>query len=49
MENNEELVLGESIRVGRLLQDSVETPAGTVLHHQDLVTGVGLRGGGGGR
>lgn len=46
MQDDEELVFRKSVGVGRLLQNSVETPAGTVLHHQDLVAGVGLAGGG---
>lgn len=46
MQDDEELVFRKSVGIGRLLQNSVETPAGTVLHHQDLVAGVGLAGGG---
>lgn len=42
MEDDEELVLGEAVGVGGLLQDGVEAAAGAVLHHQDLVPGVGL-------
>lgn len=45
VQNDEELVLGKSVSVGRLLQHGVETSTGTVLHHQDFVTGVGLTGG----
>lgn len=43
MKNNEELIFRESVSVGGLLQDGIETAAGTVLHHQDLMTGVGLK------
>lgn len=43
VQHDEELVFGKAVGVGRLLQDSVEAPAGTVLHHQDLVAGVGLQ------
>lgn len=43
MQDDEELVFRKAVSVGRLLQDGVEASAGTVLHHQDLVTGVGLQ------
>lgn len=43
MQHNEELIFREAVGIGRLLQDGVEAPAGTVLHHQNLVSGVGLQ------
>ena len=46
LEHDEELVLREAVGVGRLLQNGVEAAARTVLHHQHLVTSVGLGGGG---
>lgn len=43
MQHNEKLVFREAVGVGRLLQDGIEAAAGTVLHHQNLVSGVGLQ------
>lgn len=43
MQHNEELIFWEAVGVGRLLQDGVQAPAGTVLHYQNLVSGVGLQ------
>lgn len=43
MQHNEELIFREAVGIGRLLQYGVEAPAGTVLHYQNLVSGVGLQ------
>lgn len=42
LQNDEELVLREAVSVGRLLQHRVQAAAGTILHHQHLVTRVRL-------